>query len=741
MRRSLLVLALLLALPAYADETLVVIIVDGKHVSDEPRMLDPDTVSFTVEEWTKWGVDVPKSLRKHATLTPQALGVELEYDSAAAELRIRIPTKLRPGRKVGYVRGLPASVSPAPKGVMVDYDVAASTQGGKHRVSVGHVVRTHVAGGVLTTTGQANYVDGKGDYIRGTTTWRRDNLAHGTTLQVGDVSMPKNDLNNPVLLGGVRIGTDRYLTRSGSGYDIPLIGGLADTRSTAQVLVNEHQRATGQIDPGPFEVAPSIAVPGVNNVDVVQRDEFGREQTFSRSFYAHPDLLRKGNWEWDVTAGAVRTNPRADWYEGFAVQGMGRYGLSDRWTLGATVQRGKVGFEGGQNATLHNTISLGRGGVLQADVSASQRADGAKGTAYRVGYERRSENWSLTASHLRKSKDYWEISDLQNSPFRIRSQTVAALAFAPRDQPWRATLSYTDIQYNDDRRLQQVAAVGSYARGRATWMGGLSHDLRTGDNQAFVGVQLRMDKGNAVVSARAAPNVGTSLDATYNGITEFRGRDVRYQVGGTWSDNSQVQGRLDTEVAGGDLTLEARKTHGQPLLINGRYANSVWIGEGGVINGHGYNPNSAFALVEVPDQAGVYIQGSGAPVPTNDKGYALVNGLLGLTPTTIQLDASQIPSDQQLEDIQQVATPPRKGGAKVVFPIVKQTARQWTVRLDEGYAPEGARVVSDTGETFLLGARGVLVFQQPAEKAMLEIDNLKCELVLPAEGGKIVCSP
>ncbi|RYZ23859.1 MAG: fimbrial biogenesis outer membrane usher protein [Chitinophagaceae bacterium] len=741
MRRSLLALALLLALPAYAEDTLVMVVVDGKQTSAEPRMLDPDAVSFTVEEWTQWGVQVPKALRKHATLTPQALGVEMEYDANAAELRFRIPTRLRPGRKLGYVRTLPDKVSPAPKGVMVDYDVAAAIQGDKHRVSVGHVVRTHVAGGVLTTTGQANWVDGKGEYIRGTTTWRRDNLARGTTLQVGDVSMPSNGLNNPTLLGGVRIGTDRYLTRSGAGYDIPLIGGLADTRSTAEVLVNEHQRATGQIDPGPYEVAPSIAVPGLNQVDVIQRDGFGREQIYSRSFYAHPDLLRKGNWEWDITAGAVRTNPQADRYEGFAVQGLARYGLTDRWTLGATVQHGRVGNEGGQNATLHNTVSLGRGGVIQADVSASQRADGARGTAYRVGYERRSENWTLLASHTRKSKDYWEISDLQNSPFKIRSQTSAALAFAPRDQPWRATLSYTDLQYNDDRRLQQLSVAGSYSRGRATWMGGVTHDLQTGDNQAFVGVQLRLDKGNAVVSARSAPNVGTSLSATYSGTTVFRGRDVRYQVGGTWSDNSQIQGRIDTELAGGDLTLEARKTQGQPLLINGRYANSVWIGEGGVINGRGYNPNSSFALVEVPDQAGVDIQGSGAPVPTNKKGYALVNGLLGLNPTTIQLDASQIPSDQQLEDIQQVATPPRQGGAKVAFPVVKQTARQWTVRLGEGYAPERARVVSDTGEVFLLGARGVLVLEQPAEKATLEFANDKCELLLPAEGGEIVCTP
>ena len=741
MHRSLLVLALLLALPAYAAHTLVLVVVDGKPFETEPRMLDPDTAGFTPTEWTAMGVVVPKHLLARASLTPKELGVQAEYDEGAAELRLTVPNSLRPRKRLGYTRTLPDKVSAAPRGVMVDYDIAASSMGDRQAVSVGHVVRTHVAGGVLTTTGQANWVDGKGDYVRGTTTWRRDFLKSGTTLQLGDVVVPSNGLNNTAILGGVRVGTDRQLTRYGAGYDIPLIGGLADTRSTAEVLVNEQQRATGQIDPGPYELSPNIAVPGLNNVDVVQRDQFGREQTYSRSFYAHPDLLRRGNWEWDVSAGAVRTNPQRDIYQGFAVQGQVRYGLSDHWTIGATVQSGQVGEKGGRNATLHNTVSLGAGGVVQADMSMSQRNDGAKGSAYRVAYERNSQNWSLSASHLRKSKDYWEISDLQDTPFKIQSQTTAALSFHPKDKPYRATLSYTDIQYNNDLRLQKVGLTGSYTRGRATWMAGLSQDIGTGDNQAFVGVQLRMDQGNAVASARAAPNVGPSLDAVYNGHTEVLGHDVRYQVGGSLGETSQIHGRVDTKVAGGDLTLEARKYQGQPLLLNGRYANSVWLGEGGIVNGRGYNPNGSFAVVEVPGQAGVEIQGPNGTATTDKQGKAVLTGMTALTPTTVQLDANQLPVDQQVDDVQQVAIAPRQGGAKVSFSVEKSTARQWTVRVADGYAPKKARATSDTGEVFRLGDRGVLVFQQPANKATLEYGNYKCELVLPSEGGDVQCKP
>lgn len=740
MRRSLLVLALLVALPAFAEETLAVLVVDGKSVDAEPRMLDPDTLAFPMTQWEAWGVLIPRKLRKD-TLSAQELGVGVEYDTLTTEVRLTIPAHLRPSKKLGYARALPDKVSPAPKGVMVDYDVAVVHTGDSQRASVGHVVRSGVASGVLTTTGQVNWVDGKTDYVRGTTTWRRDYLASGTSLQVGDVGLAPNGMNDPAVLGGVRVGSDRQLTRWGAGVDIPLIGGVADTRSTAEVLVNEHQRATGEIPAGPFELSPTVAVPGLNNVDVIQRDEFGREQTFSRSFYAHPDLLRRGSKEWDIAAGAVRIDPTEETYKGFAAQGSYRYGLSDRWTIGASAQMGKVDQNGGRNVTLHNTVSLGRGGLLQADVSASQREDGAKGTAFRVGYEQRRQNWSLSASHLVKSDDYWEISQLQDRPFRVQSQTTAALAFHPQDQPWRATLSYSDIKYDDERRLQQVGLSGSYRNGRTSWMAGAMHDIGTGDNQVYVGVHMPLGTGNLTATARSAPSTGPQLTAVYNDKTELLGRDVRYQVGGTVGDTSQVYGRLDTQVAGGDLSLEARKGNYQPLMLNGRYTNSVWIGEGGVINGRGYNPYGSFAVVEVPEQEGVEIRGSARAKTTNQIGYALLTGLPHLTPTPVLLDTSQLPIDQQVEDTQQQIVTPRGGGVKVKFDLTTQTMRQYTVRMGDGYAPLGATVKTDAGETFELADRGVLVLETPATHALLSFDAMNCELVLPPEGGEISCRP
>ena len=132
-------LALLFAFPAWAEETLVLVVVDGKPVSDEPRMLDPAELAFTPTEWQAWGVVVPRALRSRDQVSAKDLGVAVDYDALAAEVRIVIPASLRPGKKLGYAPQLPEAVSPAPKGVMVDYDVAAVVHGDTRRLSLGHV--------------------------------------------------------------------------------------------------------------------------------------------------------------------------------------------------------------------------------------------------------------------------------------------------------------------------------------------------------------------------------------------------------------------------------------------------------------------------------------------------------------------------------------------------------------------------------------------------------------------------
>jgi len=97
--------------------------------------------------------------------------------------------------------------------------------------------------------------------------------------------------------------------------------------------------------------------------------------------------------------------------------------------------------------------------------------------------------------------------------------------------------------------------------------------------------------------------------------------------------------------------------------------------------------------------------------------------------------------DQQIESDELTAVPARKGGAKVVFSVVEQTTKQWEVRTNSGYAPQDSLVTSDQGEFFRLGARGVLVLDESAQTATVEMNGTFCELALPKAGGVVFCTP
>lgn len=739
MVRTALVLALLVALPAHGEETLAVLVVEGRTVDSQPRLLDPAHLVLPTQEWVSHGVAVPKELLARPELVAQELGLAVSFDSASMEVRVGVPPRLRPGQRLGSKQNLPEELSPAPVGVMVDYDIAAATDGDLHAVSVGHTVRTNVAGGVLTTTGQANYRE-RGSYTRGNTAWQRDFLGSGTTVQVGDVALPTNGLNTNSLLGGIRLGTDRALTRFGGGFDIPMIGGLADTRSTAEVFVNEHRRAVGQLAPGPYELSPTLALPGLNNLEVRFRDEFGREHEHSRTFYAHPDLLAPGSWEWGVSSGAVRPSPVEDRYGGWAVAGTASRGLTSNWTAGLSVQAGEYEGSTGRNATVHNTVSLGSGGLLQAHVSASQSGE-SSGYAYRVGYERRSQDWSVSASHTRRSEEYWEIGQLRDSAFDVRSQTNASLAFHPRGSAWRASLGYTGIDFVEDE-VRQLSATLSHSKPGRSLSLGVAHDLGTGDNRVYAALRLSAPgRGQSSYTARSAPGTGPELHASYSGRSSLAGKEYHYQVAGVASDSWQAYGRVDTTVAGGNLSVEGRKTH-QGVLVNSRYANSVWVGEGGVINGQGYSPSGSFTVVEVPGQADIHIHGSTQKAPrTNSKGFAVISGLPSLRESHVRLNPLELPIELDLKSSWEKTTPRRRGGSKVVFQVEESSLRQYEVRMGEGFAPANATATTDTGEVFQLGERGVLVLSSPAESVVIRSGDWICERVLPKDNNSVLCQP
>ncbi|TBV69792.1 hypothetical protein [Pseudoxanthomonas winnipegensis] len=259
MKKGAIALALALAfslataaeLPEGATEQFLSIQVNGKAITNfEVVHQQGDDFYATHAQLSAWGLVVPAF---DGTASMRQLGIRPELNKALQALNLQVPSTLLPLQSFAPTSNIPSQLAPQPMGVMIDYDLAGRVDHtGDAALSLGHSLTTGLAGGALTTTGQLNTTSEGVEYIRGVTTWQKDNLDKGVVVQVGDVFTSRSTISTSVNLAGIRVASDPELT-GGRFKAVPIIGGLADTRSTAEIYINEVKRQQEGLERGPFE--------------------------------------------------------------------------------------------------------------------------------------------------------------------------------------------------------------------------------------------------------------------------------------------------------------------------------------------------------------------------------------------------------------------------------------------------------------------------------------------------------
>lgn len=718
------------ASPSGATDTLVAVEVNGKSISQaEDAWVGPTGHWFTPEQWARFGVVIPEGLGEW--VSAEQLGVEVEFDTASQAVRLSVPARLLPMQRLGHSRPRPTETSPQPRGVFINYDLAGRwEQQGSWGVSLGHDARMAWGSGTLVTSGQLNATPEGMSYIRGATTWYRDDLARGLSWAVGDVYTTRTPFGGSVSLAGLRVGTDRAL-RGGSWSSVPTLGGLADTRSTVEIFLDQQRVGSYPVGAGPFEITDYPLVQGAGELSVVVRDEFGRERRSSDLIYLDRDNLPKGRTEWDVAVGLVREDPSGSSYTTPALSATWARGMTDRWTTGASIQA----TPDAQALTLSQRAILGRYGALTADLSASSSPEGS-GHAASVGYEYQSRDWAFRANHTRYSDNYWQLSQEihRDGPgWSVRSTTSLGASFTPRGKPWTVAASLIDVEFDGRERAQRLDLSGRWRKGANDVGVGLSHDLAQGGTGVFV--SWRHSFGNhrslsTSLSSAPDPVVAMQLD----GRSPWRDRDVAWSVGATHRDGGDpsLYAIADTSFENGDLNLQAR-LQSESSMVAGRWQGSVWLGEGGVA-WQGPSPGS-FVLVEVPGQADVPVSFGGSfEATTNKHGVAVLPNAVGLASQEIRIDTRSLPMEIQVPQTTAEVVPSRRGGGKVVFDVSTESLVEVRVQRDGLDVAPPARLVS-TEETVAVGHGGVAVLQKAFAGQYLTLEDGagKCSLRLPEQ--------
>lgn len=711
-KAALLAALLCISATASADTEVYDIKINGERKKD-PMEIDvvDGHVTFPSAFWRELGLEVAGEEDRSS----KDLGVIVTINTQRMTLELTAPAALLKQSSITNAgRFFHKPTHAAPKGVMVDYDVAVSKDD-TWRASVAHIGRFGIAGGWVTTTGQINH-DQQLSYRRGVSTWNKDLFDHGVSMSAGDVLPPFGSLQSPVNLMGFRIGSDRYLRNAGSSLaDLPLINGIADTRSNAQIYVNEISKSQHDVDVGPYVLQGIAAQRGVNDLSVVVRDEFGRESIVSRRFYVSRNLLNAKETDWDLAIGALRQR-NDDRYGDLAARVSFGKGLHHAVTL-----RGSAETTGSNHhATIGTTVALGALGAVDLTGAVSTSVQGT-GQAASFAYERVVGTGSITASHEWRSSDHWTLSNYQfaNS---IKSSTSlsASLRLSPR---MHVSGGYTALSFHNDRKdVEQVHGWFNWSPNRQNTIRlGATYDLANKDPSVLASWSYSPRRSTSV-TVGALPNKDTysaslaqRFDRGHARLT-YRtdsGNEAYFGSGSYRTDSMQFSGEV--------------RHRNQSTSASTRASGRLWMGEGGVLAA----PQSGqeFLLVHIPDHPGSRIKHRRAPA-TNKRGYTIQGGQ-PFVETPVRLDVNTT-GDTTFKSTTQTVVAPRNGGALVRFEVEAFSVVEFTVRTSDGSFIEQVQVQTVSGDA-IVGLEGVMVLNAPEVGDQVVIPSHNCSITLTKE--------
>ncbi|TKR32838.1 fimbrial biogenesis outer membrane usher protein [Luteimonas gilva] len=605
-------------------------------------------------------------------------GVAVRYDAGKQILSIDAPLSQLslPTTMLNAPRAdEPQAAGPAP-GALLNYDLYGSRQDGANNLTATAELRLFGIGdGVFSNTAVTRAYRGRGGDWRGETvrldsSWQLSFPESAVTVVVGDTFSGFLNWTRTVRLGGVQIGRNFALQPYRITAPLPSFLGEVAVPSSVELYVNGMRQYSGQVPTGPFQLATVPGVTGAGDARIVVTDAFGRTRTLDFPFYATQQLLAKGLSDWSATAGVVRENYglRSFSYANDPVaSGNWRYGVSDRFTAEAHAETGG----GLTNAGAGGLWLLRRAGVLSGSYAHSE-LDGRNGAQTSLAYSWNNGRFNFSADSQRTHGEYRDIASLYGPlPPRVSERVLAGFA-TPSFGNFSA--SYVRLAYPEGGTSRYAGAYWSQTFSRG-WSAHLSLNQNLDDDddrsvylgvsvalgsdyQANLSLQRNGDRDDAVLDAsRPVPG-----DGGYGWRVQARGGD---DGGGGLAEAGWINGtgRYGLGFAGfGGASYGYASASGGLVLMGGHLFASRNIGD-------------AFAVVSTDGVGGVPVKLENRLIGrTDEDGMLLVTPLNAWQHNKLSIDPMDLPANMRIADVDLLATPRDRSGARVRFAITPARA-------------------------------------------------------------------
>lgn len=727
-RCAVLALALVLALPAQAAQTYLDVRLNSrKAIAAEAVEFDapsPGVLSAPPAIWQSFGLLLNSDEEDQAILTTTQLGLSFVIDNPTMSVDFQVPAGRLPDQQLGW-QDKPSlgKVSPSAKGVLVNYDIAAAyNPRGGAAVSVGHDVRTSLAGGVLVTTGQLNVSRSGTEYVRGYTTWTKDLPDKRLSFQVGDIQTHPTGPSSSVAMAGVRVASDPALDPTQPSFPVPILGGVAAAPSQVQGYLNGSALQPYDVEAGGFEYANVGLSSGLNTGQMVLTDKFGRQTVVDSRFYLSTDLLRPGLSRWEVNAGLLRKG-MTNTYTTPALSASYARGMTDHWTAEAHVEATR----NGHNTSLGSKLVLGSYGSLGLTAGKSSSRLGS-GTAWGVDYAYNARKWSMGLSHVQQSDNWWQLSHETGGSHGALNATSAWGSYRFNDH-WALAGSVSRVRQGQDERNRAELRL-DYHRERAYLSVSVARD--GSDNQFRLTYSRPLGSMDGAIDYTRNRR-GSRVEARLNGDNATRWGDVRWNTRIGSSNGARygsASARLDNPKYDANVRLDV---YGNDTTLSGGYRSSLWIGEGGIQQSK--SQGTTLAVVRVGNVEGVPVYLENKLVgKTNATGALVIGPVHQLIPNSIRIGERALPPGTEVDSTEVMAIPNRNHVALVDFQLASEDARMFTVKFNDGTFPALGSAATTNLEQGMVGYDGGVYLERPTPGQVLTVTSTTgmCKATVPS---------
>ena len=597
---------------------------------------------------------------------------------------------------------------------IVDYSLNATHSGGQ--TQIGAYVAPRVSYGNFSLgsafTFRTNAGAERPEFVRLDTTATMAIPDKALVTRVGDVITLGSDVQRPLRVGGIQIGSDFALRPDIITNPLPQFEGQVAVPTSVDLIINDRRFQSSEIEAGEFRVHNIPMAAGRGEVSVVLRDELGRETVRTAQIYIAPEMLDRGIAEWGATMGWVRrrygtiSNDYRDLVGTFFL----RRGLTKSLSVGVSGEGGSgVWNIGAQAQATIASLAMVYGELRYSNTSQES------GTLFKLGAESVGRGVSARIEAIIPSTRYRDIA-AEAGDGRVPRQLIGSIDF-DLAQTTRFQLSVTRVSRPAEPLLEREADTTTVLRAaarheltdRLTLTGDVSYRKSAARGEFVAGLNLNIRFGPRTSASASVRHTDTENIA---GQFSFFRPDTEigefgYAAHARLGDNERIAGTAAYRAPFARFAADAEYASGS-TAARLRAEGSLVVADGRVFARD--RASDAYALVRTGNVGGVTVTHEHREVGKSDEGgRLLVTRVTPLVPMQFDVAPDKLPT---------------AAVARSTFRRM-QASRGGVVLVDmdiEAYRSVLLRVIDEQGQPLPVGSK--IVSMPSGREYMVAFDGL-----------------